>query len=179
MTIGGTVQDRLGMAALDQLISAGQIGLADLSEEQIFDWVMWEPDPVPLTSFCLADPEQREAFLYQYCWVGETALFAAVSHIWDSLTEPRKLRCTLMGAACGSGGKGKMALVQMLHQFFERFMEAGGPMPLAGECDTIDTHHEAAMNHFENMAAAEQALVKYYAGVLGGAAVPHLPVIGI
>jgi len=147
--------------------------LSDLPKPLISAWAAWEPDPVPLTSFVLSDPAHREAFLYEYCAQGEPSLFAAVAHIWDSLAEPRDARCIKMGLACGTGGKGKIALVLMLRQFLDRFIEAGGPMPRAGEDDTIHTYHQAAMTHFDNMASEEEALVKYYAAVLdGGAALP-------
>ena len=171
MTIdSGTSYDRLSMAELDEAIVAGSIKLRDLPEELLFAWGMWEPDPVPLTSFVLSDPAHREAFLYEYCAQGEPSLFTAVAHIWDSLAEPRDARCIKMGLACGTGGKGKIALVLMLRQFLDRFIEAGGPMPRAGEDDTIHTYHQAAMTHFANMAAEEAALVEYYAAVLNGAA---------
>lgn len=156
------------MTELNQGLGSGEIPLGDLSEELIFAWGMWEPDPVPLTTFVLSDPAHREAFLYEYCAQGEPSLFTAVAHIWDSLAEPRELRCTLKGAACGSGGKGKMALVRMLRQFLGEFLEAGGPMPRAGEDDTIHTYHQAATSHFDTMAAEEAALVKYYSAVLDG-----------
>jgi len=58
----------------------------------------------------------------------------------------------------------------MLRQFLDRFIDAGGPMPRAGEDDTIHTYHQAAMTHFDKMAAEEAALVEYYAAVLNGAA---------
>ncbi|MCL6741457.1 hypothetical protein LZ518_09970 [Sphingomonas sp. RB56-2] len=170
MTTSGTSYDQLTMAELDERIGAGEITLGDLPKHLISAWAAWEPDPVPLTSFVLSDAAHREAFLYEYCAQGEPSLFTAVAHIWDSLAEPRELRCTLKGAACGSGGKGKVALVLMLRQFLDQFLEAGGPMPRAKDGQSIGEHHQLAMAHFDNMAAEEAALVKYYAAVLDGAA---------
>jgi len=158
------------MAELDDRLGSGEIMLSDLPKPLISAWAAWEPDPVPLTSFVLSHPAHREAFLYEYCAQGEPSLFTAVAHIWDSLAEPRDARCIKMGLACGTGGKGKMALVLMLRQFLDRFIDAGGPMPRAGEDDTIHTYHQAAMTHFDKMAAEEAALVEYYAAVLNGAA---------
>jgi len=170
VTTRGTSYDHLSMAELDDRLGSGEIMLSDLPKPLISAWAAWEPDPVPLTSFVLSDPAHREAFLYEYCAQGEPSLFTAVSHIWDSLAEPQDARCIKMGLACGTGGKGKMALVLMLRQFLDRFIDAGGPMPRAGEDDTIHTYHQAAMTHFDNMAAEEAALCRYYAAVLDGGA---------
>jgi hypothetical protein len=168
VTTTGTAYDQLTMAELNAGLVAGEISILDMPKHLISAWAAWEPEPVPLTSFTLSDPAQREAFLYEYCAQGEPSLFTAVAHIWDALAEPRETRCTLMGAACGSGGKGKMALVQMLKQFLDQFLDAGGPMPRTGEHDTIHTYHQAAMSHFDNMADEEAALCRFYSAVLDG-----------
>ena len=170
MTTRGTSYDHLSMAELDDRLGSGEIMLSDLPKHLISAWAAWEPDPVPLTSFVLSDPAHREAFLYEYCAQGEPSLFTAVAHIWDSLAEPQDARCIKMGLACGTGGKGKMALVLILRQFLDRFIAAGGPMPRAGEDDTIHTYHQAAMAHFDAMHAEEAALVQYYSVILNGGA---------
>jgi hypothetical protein len=151
-------------------LAPGQSELRDFRKLLISAWAAVGAGPGSADQLCPVRPRPPRGFLYEYCAQGEPSLFAAVSHIWDSLAEPRDARCIKMGLACGTGGKGKMALVLMLRQFLDRFIEAGGPMPRAGEDDTIHTYHQAAMTHFAKMAAEEAALVEYYAAVLNGAA---------
>ena len=64
MTAAGTSHDHLSIAELNDRIISGEIALFDLPDDLILEWGMWQPDPVPLTSFTLSDPDQREAFLY-------------------------------------------------------------------------------------------------------------------
>ena len=65
-----------------------------------------------MNSFSLVHPEQRTGCLYQYCWYGEPLLLSAVAHIWDSLAEPRELRCALSARPAAPVA----ALVNMLNQ---------------------------------------------------------------
>ena len=119
--------------------------------------------------FNLSDPAQREDFLYQYCYYGEPLLLSAVSHIWDSLAEPRELRCALIGQASGAGGTGKLALVQMLGQMLEQCSEIGAVLPDKAGYDGPEAYHQAVMNHWTVSYEQERALCKAYGDILDGA----------
>ena len=151
------------------MLASGEISFSELTQDQKVEWAAWEPDPPLLTSFSLADPEQRADFLYQYCWYGEPLLLACVSHIWNSLAEPRELRCTLIGQACGAGGTGKMALVNMLKQMLAECNLIGTVMPDKGSHPEPRDYHGAVMDHFSTMAAQERALCMAYGEILDGA----------
>jgi hypothetical protein len=157
------------MEVIDAMLVSGEISFNELTHDQKVEWASWEPEPPLLTSFSLADPEQRADFLYQYCWYGEPLLLAAVSHIWDSLAEPRELRCTLIGQACGAGGTGKMALVNMLNQMLYECSEIGTVMPDRANSAGPEDYHGAVMDHFSTMAEQERALCMAYGEILDGA----------
>lgn len=124
----------------------------------------------PLTSYDLSNEEHRRAFLFHYCWVGQPALFEAVSHVWASLAEPREARCTLMGVMSGTGGTGKKALVLTLQKLLDQALAIDNPIPDASAYDSLDEWHEASMAAF---AAEEQQLRELcarYSAILDGAA---------
>ena len=151
------------------MLAAGKISLNELTSDQISEWAAWEPEPLPMSYYSLADQEQRTDFLYQYCWYGEPLLMAAVSYIWDSLAEPRELRCTLIGQACGAGGTGKMALVNMLNQMLAECNEIGTVMPDKASHAGPKDYHGAVMDHFSTMADQERDLCRAYGDILNGA----------
>jgi len=169
MTDQRTNYDHLPMTELDAMLADGTITLNQLSNRQISEWASWEPDPLPMNGFNLSDPLQREEFLYQYYCYGEPLLFAAVAHIWDSLAEPRDWRCIKIGLACGDGGTGKMALVNLLNKMLRQCLEIGGPLPQAGPIDSFDRHHQVVLDHFATMAEQERALCRAYGEILDGA----------
>lgn len=123
---------------------------------------------VPLTSYTLSDEAHRREFLHQFYWVGETALFAAASHVWASLAEPRGARCTLIGLMSGSGGKGKTGLVLTLQKFLTETLAVDNPLPDRADHPTLDAWHEAAMAAFEADRNDVAALCARYSAILGG-----------
>lgn len=170
MTSHGTTYDQLPMAELHERIIAGEIRALDLPKELLSAWAAWEPPPADLTAFMLASDEHRQEFLYQYCAQGEPAMFTAVAHIWGSLAEPRDARCTLMGIACGAGGKGKMALVAMLDQLLAESLDAIEPLPPREGFDSIEARHQAVMAKFDADEARLRKLCARYSAILDGAA---------
>ena len=174
-----TVHDHLPMAEINALLASGQIGLSDLSDHVISAWAAWEPPPIDLTRFALADRGQREEFLYQYCAQGEASLFTAVAHIWSWLAEPREARCTAMGIACGAGGKGKLALVHLLKKLLDECLDDGAPMPRSHEYEDLDAWHQAAMTCFTDDELRMRQLCARYASILdGSSAAPQPPAEG-
>jgi len=150
------------------MLASGEISFNELTHDQKVEWAAWEPDPLPMDSFSLADPEQREDFLYQYCYYGEPLLLSAVAHIWDSLAEPREWRCIKIGLASGTGGTGKMALVLTLQKMLAECVEIGPVMPRGGEFDDIDAHHQAVTDHWTSTYEQERALCRVYGKILDG-----------
>lgn len=159
--------DNLTMTELNDGIVAGEIDPQMLPDDLRTAWYAWEPDPVPMTSFVLADEGHRREFLYQYCWQGQPVLFAAVAHIWDLLAEPREARCIRIGLACGTGGKGKKALALMLNKMLAECIEGPG-LPDPDEFDSLEAWHRASMQHFANEAQRERDLCAYYSAILNG-----------
>ena len=157
------------MVDLNVMLCTGQISLNELTSDQISEWAAWEPDPPLLTNYSLDDQEERADFLYQYCWYGEPLLMGAVAHIWDSLAEPRLLRCALIGQASGAGGTGKMALVNMLNKMLTECNLIGTEVPGRSSHPRTDAYHGAMMDHFSAMAAEERALCQAYGEILDGA----------
>ena len=151
------------------MLAAGEISTRDLSPKRISEWAAWEPDPLPMGQFTLSDPAQREDFLYQYCYYGEPLLLAAVAHIWDSLAEPRALRCTLIGQASGAGGTGKLALVNMLNQMLCQCSEIGAVLPDKAEYDSPEAYHQAVTSHWTSSYEQERSLCRAYGAILDGA----------
>jgi len=125
-------------------------------------------DIVPLTSFALHDSNHREAFLCEFCKVGEPALFEAVSHIWSSLNEPRDARCIAIGIAAGTGGKGKLALVHFLRACLKEIVTWGGTLPRPEDHPSIDEWHQATMTAWEAEQNREADVFKRFSALLGG-----------
>ncbi|MCF2514856.1 hypothetical protein LVY65_07235 [Sphingomonas sp. G124] len=166
--------DHLTMAELNDGIVSGEISLEMLPKHLQTAWYAWEPEPIDLTVYALANDEHRREFLAQYCWQGESVLLVAVAHIWGSLAEPRQARCTRMGQACGAGGKGKMALVRMLRQLLAECLEYP-PMPRPDQFDSLEAWHQASMQAFAAEAQREQDLYARYAAILDGRPDPAEP----
>lgn len=127
-----------------------------------------EGEPIPLTSFALHDRSQRQAFLGEFCKIGEPALFEAVSHIWSSLSAPREARCIAIGQSAGTGGAGKSALDKLLRACLDEMVVWGNPLPKPEDYASIDKWHEAAMATFAAEAAREESVLAQYATILNG-----------
>lgn len=119
-----------------------------MSTEEIVDWFLIEPDPIPLASFPLQTNEGREEFLREYIRRGAPALFEAVSHIWAQLNEPREARCTGMGMAAGTGGIGKIALANLLSAALDRVVRINAILPKAADFESLDDWHRAVIQSF-------------------------------
>lgn len=156
------------MDIVDNSIGNLMVELQNMSPEQLSEWAMCEPDPQPLTQFNLASDAHRRAFLREYYWIGETALFEAVSHVWASLAEPRIARCTRMGLTAGCGGTGKSGLVLMLKKFLAEALAVDHPLPDRAKFDSLGAWHQAAMATFAVDEAQRAELCAKYAAILDG-----------
>jgi len=121
-----------------------------------------------LYKFSLLEEENRQAFLFAYYWIGETALFAAVSHVWDRLAEPRGLRCTQMGQLSGVGGEGKQALLLTLQQFLAEALAVNTPLPSRTDYSSLAEWHVAAMGTFAADKTEIDRLCQVYSSILNG-----------
>jgi hypothetical protein len=137
-----------------------------MSPEELREWVLWEPEPTPLSAFPLHSHEGRCGFLREFYMVGEGALFSAVAHIWSSLEEPRTVRCIKMGLAAGTGGSGKRALRKLLQKFFQEALSIDNPLPPRAAYESLQSWHEASMASFQQDEADLAALVEIYAAQL-------------
>lgn len=143
-----------------------------MSPEEFINWILSEPDPVPLSSFPLQSDKCRKEFLREYLRRGEPARFEAVSHIWASLNEPREARCTAMGIAARTGGKGKSALMNLLAALLEEVMSINAILPRAADYPSLDEWHEAVIASFDDEEIQTNAALQKYADILNGGAEP-------
>lgn len=123
-----------------------------------------------LYNYSLVDQQSREEFLFCFYWIGEIALFAAVSHVWERLAEPREWRCTQMGQLSGAGGYGKAALLMTLKQFLEEALAAIEPFPVREDYPDPAAWHEAVMRSFTSDQTNVEIICRRYAAVLDGSA---------
>ena len=121
-----------------------------------------------LFEFSLSHRQDREAFLVEFHWLGEPSLFQAVAHVWDSLAEPRKDRCTLMGQLSSAGGIGKQALRRTLQQFLADGMKLHRGFPDRADHLNFVEWHQAVMASFAVLDAGLSALIADYALILDG-----------
>ena len=121
-----------------------------------------------LTAYTLNDDESRREFLFTFYWLGGTALFAAVSHVWDRLAEPREWRCTQIGQLSGTGGQGKAALLLTLQKLLAEALETNSPLPSRDEFETLSGWHDAVMQSFAADEAAARKVCDNYAQILDG-----------
>jgi len=128
---------------------------------------LFEP-MLPLNSFALCRSDHRAAFLYEFCKVGEPALFEAVNHIWASLEEPREARCIAIGLAAKTGGKGKLALIHVLRACLKEVVTWGGSMPRPEEHASLGDWHRATMAAFAAEREREDGVYNCFAAILGG-----------
>ena len=147
------------------------IDLPDFSKmtlDEIADWDPPEPDPYLLLSYPLQTDAWRRAFLHDYYWVGETALFVAVSHVWSTLAPPRAQRCSTMGAISGTGGTGKVGLVLTLMRFLEEMLAVDHPFPPRSAYPTLEAWKADAQRVFAADEADRQLLIENYSAILDG-----------
>lgn len=121
----------------------------------------------PLTSWDLSQDSHRREFLFHYYWIGEPALFAAVSHVWTSLNQPQA-HCTLIGLLSGTGGTGKLGLLLTLQDFLARALASITPIPPRADYDSLEAWHRASMATYDCDEARVTALCARYAAILDG-----------
>lgn len=143
-----------------------------MSAEEFVNWLLSEPDPVPLSSFPLQFDQWRKEFLREFLRRGEPGRFEAVSHIWSTLNEPREARCTAMGIAAGTGGKGKTALMNLLAALLKDVMSTDAIVPKAADYSSLDEWHEAVIAYFRDGEARTNAALEKYSHILNGGAEP-------
>lgn len=141
---------------------------SSMATEEFVDWLLSEPEPVPLASFPLHTDAGRKGFLREYFNRGEPAIFEAVSHIWSTLNEPQEARCTTLGIAAGTGGKGKTALVNLLTAALDQAMSINALLPRPADFDSMDQWHEAVIASFGEEERETNDLIQKYADILNG-----------
>jgi hypothetical protein len=125
----------------------------------------------------LCSNDGRCGFLESYIWRGEPALFEAVSHIWDSLNEPKTERCILIGFASGTGGSGKWALAKFLRRALREALDDGLTPPwVRHSYPDLDAFHAAAMGYFDASFRHYERTIQKYGDILNGEPGRHAPV---
>lgn len=128
----------------------------------------WEPPTIPLHLFPLRTEKGRRGFLRELYNVGYPALFEGVHHVWNSLCAPRAYRCTLMGVHSGSGGGGKIGLVNTLQQFITEGLATIHPIPSSDLYETLEEWHHAAMATYDDDERDLKLVIARYAAILNG-----------
>ena len=144
------------------------MNVLSMSNDELAAWALAEEPLESVTSFPLATVEGRRAFLHQFYWIGEEALFQAVSHVWDSLGEPREGRTIQMGLEAGTGRKGKAAIAKVLMKFLGEALASINPIPDREGYATLDEWHEASMATFHKDEADVAKLILLYSAILNG-----------
>ena len=141
-----------------------------LPKEEYQLWVEAQEDPpMPRVSeWPLGSNEGRCGFLESYIWFGEAALFEAVNHMWNSLEEPRKLRCIYIGMYAGTGGSGKWALAKFLRRALREALDYDGTPPWGKQYADIHEFHQVAMDYFAADYAHYERTIQKYADILNG-----------
>ncbi len=129
-----------------------------------------DEDPPPPSAYPLCTDEGRRGFLEAYIWRGEAALFESVMHIWNSLNPPKAYRCLLVGAAAGTGGSGKDALVPFLRKALREALDDGLIQPTGEGCADIHEYHKVSMDFFAASYNHYEKTIQKYADLLNGGA---------
>jgi hypothetical protein len=139
-----------------------------LRGDDLVAWLRAEPEPmpVPFKQFPLCTNEGRLAFLDEYIFWGEERMFEAVSHLWDSLCEPKDVRCIGIGLAAGTGGIGKVALAKFLTGALRAALDYEVPQPDWEDGQTIDEFHHATTAFFADSQHHFETQVQLYADLL-------------
>ena len=135
-----------------------------------------EPAPeveplVPLSSYNLAQPEGRFAFLASlYHDYQEDGLLMAVNHVWDCLDKPRSERCALMAQKVGKTGTGRRALVRFFRRFLdEALYEFDVPdLPNRDAYESFDAWNRECLSHFNRLETRMTAIIARYEAILDG-----------
>ena len=127
-----------------------------------------DEDPPPPSAYPLTTDEGRRGFLEAYIWRGEAALFESVMHIWNSLSPPKAYRCLLVGAAAGTGGSGKDALVPFLRKALREALDDGLIQPTGEGCADIHEYHKVSMDFFAASYNHYEKTIQKYADLLNG-----------
>lgn len=141
-------------------------------QQALLEWVWSDPPETPLNHFFLRNEDGRKAFFQELYARGYSALFEAVAHVWTSLEEPREYRCMLIGAACGTGGSGKTALMRALNQFVTDALAVDNPLPARADFGSLAEWHSAVTESFEADHKCIERLVNGYAMLLDGRILP-------
>jgi hypothetical protein len=131
------------------------------------------PDPPPPSAYPLGCDEGRRGFLEAYIWRGEVALFEAVNHIWNQLLEPKTIRCTMIGAAAGTGGTGKKALIPFLRRALRESLDNDIPQPWGQDYPDIHAYHAAATAYLAADFSHYEQTVQKYANLMNSGEPPH------
>src|SRR5438309_475383 len=130
------------------------------SDEEWAEVLADPPDPPPPSAYPLGTNEGRCGFIESYMWRGEDALFESVNHAWNSLSEPRAIKCIYIGIYAGTGGSGKWALAKVLRRALREYLDYNPTPPWGQEFGSLDRLHEAAMNYFDSDWAFYQRTVQ-------------------
>jgi hypothetical protein len=161
---------------MDGSLKKDTIDILAMSPEELQAWASEEPQPIPFKTFPLCTDEGRKAFLEEYVFWGNDRIFEAVSHIWDSLVEPKTLRCIGIGLVAGTGGTGKAALAKFLKKALRAALANPEPMPWGPDYPSLDEYHEAAMRYFASDRDYYERAIQHYADLLvAKAGQPKLP----
>ena len=131
-------------------------------------WEPPDPDAYALLAYPLQTVEWRRAFLHDYYWVGETALFVAVAHVWSTLAPPRAGRCTMMGLMSGAGGTGKTALSLTLQKFLKEMLAVDHPFPSRSAYPSLEAWNENSTAVFAADETDREILIARYEAILDG-----------
>jgi hypothetical protein len=148
----------------------------DLPPDAWLEWVMWEPEVATPSAWPLGSNEGRCGFLEAFIWYGEEKLFEAVNHAWNSLSEPKAIKCVYIGMYAGTGGSGKWALAKMLRQALREWLDYDGHPPWEQPVTDIDQYHRAAMDFWAAEEVYHQRVIQNYADILNGEPGRHSPV---
>jgi hypothetical protein len=137
-----------------------------MTGDEMDEWVAAEEAKTPFTSFDLGTDAGRQGLLRKYFMIGDTSLFEAVSHVWASLNEPRAARCTAIGLAAGTGGKGKRGVVLALHKFLAEALETINWIPPINEYPSLEAWHEACKRTYTDEEADLCVVLERYSTLL-------------
>ena len=148
----------------------------DLPPEIFDEWLNYEPPPVPFPSeYHLGTNEGRCGFVAAYFWRGEEVLFEAVNHAWNSLSEPRAMKCIYIGMFAGTGGSGKWALAKMLRHGLKEALSYDGRPPWGKPITDVHEFHAAATDYLTAYWGQYDATIQVYADILNGEPGRHAP----
>jgi hypothetical protein len=150
--------------------------VSNLPPELFQEWLNYEPEVPGPSTYHLGSNEGRCAFFDSFIWYGEEKLFEAVNHAWNSLSEPRALKCIYIGMYAGTGGSGKWALAKMLKQALREWLDYDGTPPWLQPLEDIHQFHQAATDFWAAQEVYHQTVIQKYADILNGEPGRHGPI---